>query len=148
MTENPSDLFTTEGVYANDFELACPVCQAVWTHSIGACTRIGDDPYEAGNAYIGTEAVGVTASRRSALVVMFYCESGHRFALVIQQQKGVNVCSVERLLDRPPTTDEDSAFAAYLDTGRRLAQERIHANAAEAIRRKQRASPDASETTR
>ena len=114
---SPSRLFA--GMHDGESMMLCPVCQCDYTHPIGACTRVGRDEWEAG-VYQGTEAIGITGHRRSALVVLFRCEYGHRFALVIQQHKGQNFCSVEQwpdvLLDQ---------FAEEWSAGARQAQKRL-----------------------
>lgn len=93
---NPKALFTSTNCI-DGVLMRCPLCQCpnTYTHPIGACTRIGSDYGEA-SVYRGTDAIGVTGERRSALVVIFRCESGHRFALVIQQCKGENFCWIEQ----------------------------------------------------
>ncbi len=75
--------------------MLCPVCGHDYTHPIGAWTLLGDDPWEAG-IYAGTQAIGTTDWRRSAIVVAFSCESEHEFAIVVQQHKGNNFCRIEK----------------------------------------------------
>lgn len=95
LNTSPRDLFDEDG------RMRCPVCTSEWTHPDGAATRMGEDEAE---IYRGTTIVGTVAERRSALVVTCYCESGHWFALVIQQHKGQNYCHVE---EAPRPADAD-----------------------------------------
>lgn len=82
----------------------CPCCGEDYTHIESVATRVGSDAWEAG-AYTGATPAGTTEERRSALVVTFSCEYGHRFALVIQQHKGNNLVTVEVYPDNGPTAD-------------------------------------------
>ncbi len=80
----------TDEVYNNEVVLKCPLCGNDYTHPQGAFTRMGRDKGEA-KVYEGTVAKGPpTGARRSALVVVFRCESGCLFELIIQQHKGHN----------------------------------------------------------
>lgn len=69
--------------------LTCPICDWEYTHCEGAGTLLGNDPGEA-EVYAGTELIGkVEDERRSALVIFFHCEVGHRWKVVYQQHKGI-----------------------------------------------------------
>jgi hypothetical protein len=130
------DLFGPE-----DAVMRCPVCDNTYTHPLGAYTRIGSNPIEADGPYLGTEAVGVTTTReeRSALVVMFYCESGHRFSLVIQQHEGINLCYLERMPDDPAYSEATRAFPdpfnAKWAAGKVKAEARMRENAQARVKR-------------
>lgn len=70
-------------------QLLCPVCGWEYTHCEGAGTLLGNDEAEA-EVYPGTKVIGcIEDERRSALVIKFNCEVGHRWRLVIRQHKGV-----------------------------------------------------------
>ena len=86
--------FTIDGAYAGEWAVACPVCGADYSHVREAGTLLGGDE---GGVYRGTHVLGVTPSRRSALVVVFDGECGHSWELRIQQHKGVNLVEVRRV---------------------------------------------------
>lgn len=78
--------------------IACPVCGMNYTHIQGVYTRMGRDATEASKPYPGTKplADGVDGGeRQSALAIVFQCESGHRFRLVIQHHKGNDFIGTE-----------------------------------------------------
>ena len=68
--------------------MICPVCQFDCTHPEAAFTRVGNDLES--TVYSGTEARGVHNGRRSSLVSVFSCESGHWWELEVFQHKGTN----------------------------------------------------------
>jgi Zn finger protein HypA/HybF involved in hydrogenase expression len=77
--------------YAGEANVRCPHCHGDYTHVRSVGTLMGSDPYEATPAYHGTVTSGQTASRRSAVEIVFECEMCPQpFSLVIQQHKGVN----------------------------------------------------------
>lgn len=121
LSVHPQALFTTDG---GDPILLCPVCQFDYTHALGAWTRVGTDPHEAESAHVGTIPLGVAEQwRRSALVVAFTCESGHRFAVVFQQHKGLTFVSVERWQDEPDPEQTPRGPDPFEDDLRRWAED-------------------------
>jgi hypothetical protein len=74
--------------------MLCPTCGYNYNQIIRVSTRLGSDENEA-CVYPGTEALGCTGHRRSALVISFEGECEHEWNLVIQQHKGQNFVSVE-----------------------------------------------------
>jgi hypothetical protein len=116
-------------LFEEDYEsvLLCPLCGFDYVHTIGAVTRVGGDE---GKIYRGTEPCGITGARRSALVVLFECEAGHRFALVVQQHKGRNSCTLERWPDSPEEFEaawRDAAAQAQHRLQERQSTEDAHA---------------------
>lgn len=90
-----------------EVNVRCPHCRSHYTHIRRVGTLVGTDVSEATPAYPGTEATGTTPDRRSALEVVFECECcPDRFALVIQQYKGVNRIEVHDRPGEPPATAE------------------------------------------
>ena len=86
-------------MYGSERNLVCPTCGSEFTHIRRVYTRLGGDQYEAG-VYTGTRPYGDAEYRRSALVVEVECESsGHGFAVVIQQHKGINLVVIEEIAD-------------------------------------------------
>jgi hypothetical protein len=89
----------------DDVNIRCPNCGYDYTHIERAGTLTGSDEYEAVKAYPGTESIGVTGSRRSAIKVVMSCEECPTlFGLIIQQDKGVNFLSFDKDcgLRKPP----------------------------------------------
>ena len=99
---DPRQLIVADRMYGGSEEfpaiIQCPVCKFEYTHTQAAYTQMGGDE---GHVYSGTEVRGDSGYRRSALVVEFLCESGHRFALVIQQHKGINLVGLRELAPDP-----------------------------------------------
>lgn len=91
------------GGYAGEANVVCPKCRSDYTHIVRVGTLKGSDKNEAVEAYEGTEQSGFTASRRSAVEIVFECERcPDPFSLVIQQHKGVNIVQVhEGIMTRP-----------------------------------------------
>ena len=89
--------------------LHCPVCDFEYTHIEEVFTRLpGGSAPDSAEAYPGTIAKDVDRRwRRPGVVLVFNCESSHRFELVIQQHKGMNFCWVKRIDDMPPADDAD-----------------------------------------
>ena len=83
--------------------VVCPVCGQQCTHVTEVFTRLGSDGHE-NQVYKGTVQKGYSSWRRSALVVVFSCEDGHSWELVIQQDKGNNFVEVNRMADDPEMT--------------------------------------------
>lgn len=78
--------------------IACPVCGMNYTHIQGVYTRLGVDDVSPRLAYAGTKLLEdefKNTERQAALVIVFLCESGHRFRLVIQQHKGNDFIGTE-----------------------------------------------------
>jgi hypothetical protein len=73
--------------------VACPQCGYEYSHIREAGTYLGSDQHEAG-IYRGTSVLGVTGERRSAIVILFEGECGHKWEWRIQQHKGINVLLV------------------------------------------------------
>jgi hypothetical protein len=70
--------------------IRCPKCGSINTHTHGVGTLVGSDEAEA-VVYLGTNPIGKTPSRRSALSITMSCEHcPGTFSLVIQQHKGTN----------------------------------------------------------
>ena len=100
----------TGGALAGDFydgevNVCCPTCAGDYSHVVEAFTRLGADENEAGT-YEGTQVKEIGTYRRSALVIVFRGECGHRWNLVIQQHKGINILAVEPL---PPIEEAPAA---------------------------------------
>ena len=74
--------------------ILCPLCGDEYSQIGRVFTLLGSDALEAG-VYDGTEAVGCTPSRRSALGIEFEGECGHSWSLIIQQHKGNNFVYVD-----------------------------------------------------
>ena len=95
MSERDRVVAALTGVfYAGKINLTCPVCRHDYSHIREVFSRLGSDEYE-GGIYPGTPIKGVTAYRRSALVIALDGECGHRWNLIIQQHKGVNIVELE-----------------------------------------------------
>jgi len=73
--------------------LACPVCGFFCTHVISAHVRTGSD--EGGKGCRGVERRGESGDRRDALCVGVEGECGHKFNIVFQQHKGVELIQIE-----------------------------------------------------
>ncbi len=86
-----------------DNAMVCPCCGYNYTHIDRVFTRLGRDEHEAG-IYEGTRQEGTTDSRRSALVVVFDCEAGCKFEVVIQQHKGMNYVEINGVTLGKPAT--------------------------------------------
>ncbi len=83
--------------------LNCPKCNGLHSHII-AVGSLKHRPESGGgegeDAYAGTVVIGKTPARRSALAVVFDCEEcWHKFALVVQQHKGMNYVTVHSPFD-------------------------------------------------
>lgn len=94
--------------------LGCPVCAHEFSHIRAAFTRKGCDPSEA-VVYDGTIAREfLTDFRRSGLTIEIDGECGHSWAIIIQQNKGVNTVEWASVVPSPdieerlgdPTKDE------------------------------------------
>ena len=94
---------TADGCYSGEWAVACPTCGVDYSHVREAGTLLGEDE---GHVYPGTEAIGTTGDRRSALRIVFDGECGHAWALQIQQHKGVNLVEVQTI---PAAAGEDEA---------------------------------------
>lgn len=70
--------------------LVCPACGYDYSHIRSCHTALGNDKYEGGKAYPGTEARGVTPFRRDCLVITLDGECEHAWEIRIQQHKGIN----------------------------------------------------------
>lgn len=82
--------------------VVCPNCGSAFTHIKRAGTLMGGDE---GHRYPGTEVVGTTAGRRSAVAIYFWCEGcPGGFALAVEQHKGMNevVMTAWRDAEEPP----------------------------------------------
>jgi hypothetical protein len=87
--------------YHGESNIVCPNCKSDFTHVEHVGTLIGSDDNEATLAYEGTSPTGTTPGRRSAVEVVFSCEScPEHFALVIQQHKGNNLVEVHQNINR------------------------------------------------
>lgn len=86
-----------------EINLRCPYCRFGYTHIEEVYTRNGTDEHENG-AYKGTTIKKGESSghRRSALVIRFSCEGEHNWNFVIQQHKGHNFLTLEKLPDYKP----------------------------------------------
>lgn len=92
--------------------LNCSNCRGSYIHLSRVGTLVGRDEYEAVPAIAGTQPVGLTPSRRSALQIVFWCEECHtESAIVIQQHKGN-----EFLEFRVPATDDKATLDERLAT--------------------------------
>lgn len=70
--------------------LCCPSCKNGNTHVKHVGTLVGGD--EGTLAYEGTDPTGASPYRRSAVEIVFWCETCPKhFSLVIQQHKGNNI---------------------------------------------------------
>jgi hypothetical protein len=82
--------YLREGCCRGETTVHCPNSNGDYTHVCHVGTLLGTDPHEAG-IYSGTAPTGSTPFRRSAVEIVFMCETcPERFALVIQQHKGNN----------------------------------------------------------
>jgi hypothetical protein len=82
--------------------ILCPACgfaERTGTHVRDVFTRMpSGDKAESDGPYIGTRAKGTADKwRRNGLVVVFDCENGCVFELVIQQHKGADFVFVNQL---------------------------------------------------
>jgi hypothetical protein len=84
--------------YSGHISLICPICASDYSHIREVFTRLGSDQHEAA-VYRGTQIKSLIPGdeRRSALVIAFDGECGHRWNLIIQQHKGVNILEIETL---------------------------------------------------
>lgn len=69
------------------FNVCCPTCGHDYSHIREAGTLLGGDE---GRVYQGTQVLGQTPHRRSALTIIFDGECGHNWELRIQQVRGIN----------------------------------------------------------
>ena len=74
--------------------MLCPVCHFEYSHAESAGTLMGTDDIEA-RIIPGTEVVGKSPSRRSAVVVNFEGECGHEWRVIFQQYKGNTLVMTE-----------------------------------------------------
>ena len=82
-------------ICGGEINVRCPYCGGDFTHIRHVGTLVGSDKLEATAAYEGTVPAGATGARRSALEVVFDCETCPKpFALVIQQHKGNNMLEI------------------------------------------------------
>lgn len=82
--------------------LRCPSCGEGLTHIVRVGTLMGSDASEA-EVYPGTEVIGKTGERRSALSVVCSCENCPKlFAAVLQQCKGENWLQIHADVEIPP----------------------------------------------
>jgi hypothetical protein len=95
---NPMKIIKKDKAYAGEVSIVCPLCGFPFSHIQHVYTRMGSDSEEAG-VYQGTEIKGETKERRSALVIEFSGECEHNWNLVIQQHKGSDMVTVEKLKD-------------------------------------------------
>lgn len=93
---------TKDGIYAGEWAVACPTCGVDYSHVRKAGTLLGDGE---GHVYPGTETIGETPDRRSAVAIVFDGECGHAWELRIQQHKGINLVQVQ-VLPPPEGPDE------------------------------------------
>lgn len=101
--------FLSGSIYGGEINVKCPSCNEDYTHVRRVGTLVGSDEHEATPAYDGTFPTGATPSRRSAVEIVFECEScPDLFALVIQQHKGNNLIEVHAGI---PDTSERKAEA-------------------------------------
>lgn len=91
------DEMTATKVFARGDRLTCPICGNQNSHVVSACARKGVDEYESGKGYLGVENRGRTRARRDALCVGVECESGCKFNIVFQQEKGTEYIDIEVL---------------------------------------------------
>src|SRR5438132_14360125 len=80
--------------YAGESVMLCPVCHFEFSHTESAGTLMGTDDFEA-RIISGTEVVGKSPSRRSAVVVNFEGECGHEWRVIFQQYKGNTIIMTE-----------------------------------------------------
>jgi hypothetical protein len=78
--------------------IKCPKCGCQFSHITEAGTMLGGDE---GRRYSGTEIIGTTPDRRSALAILFQGECGHNWEFRIQQHKGTNFLQIFLLADTP-----------------------------------------------
>jgi hypothetical protein len=74
--------------------MLCPKCNSPFSHAKSAGTLMGTDDREA-EVIPGTEIVGTSPSRRSAVVVQFEGECGHEWRVIFQQYKGNTMITTE-----------------------------------------------------
>ncbi len=81
---------------SGEANIVCPYCRCDYSHVSHGGTLLGADSHEA-VIYEGTDISGATPSRRSAFEIVFECEAcEQRFALVIQQHKGMNFVEIHK----------------------------------------------------
>lgn len=79
----------------------CPACASCWVHPTGGGTLSGTDPSEAVEAYPGTQRVGMTDARRSAIELRFACENcANDFRILFQEHKGMTFLRLRSFGDR------------------------------------------------
>ena len=81
--------------YRGELNIRCPACGSDYSHIREVYTACGSGSGVDTGPYTGTVEKGHTPADRSALVIEFDGECGHRFVLVIQQHKGINQLFVE-----------------------------------------------------
>ncbi len=96
---DPIDMLPDQST--SQWSVHCPVCGHENSHMRRVYTRRWRDADEAQTPYEGTHFVTVDEprERRGAVVVELDGECEHRWALVIQQHKGTDYVTVERLPD-------------------------------------------------
>lgn len=101
MTEKRRVIPTPIGhIHESEGQVLCPVCLFDYSHVRNVFTRRGSTSEAV--VYPGTQVKDWTGARRSALVVIFHGECGHRWEWVIQQEKGINRIGYNVLDPEPP----------------------------------------------
>jgi hypothetical protein len=89
-------------VYLDTPNITCPICGDDYSHVREAGTLLGGDE---GHIYPGTQLLGLSSERRSALSVVIDGECGHSWELRIQQHKGLSLLQIRRV-PAPAAVDE------------------------------------------
>lgn len=98
--------------------ITCPKCRSEYTHIVRAGTLVGVCDGEA-TVIPGTEPVGQTDVRRSAVEIVFECEMCRKvFSVVIQQHKGVNYLHVRTGVRKLASQSAMKKAAAFVEKWR------------------------------
>ena len=91
--------------------MLCPVRHFEFSHTESAGTLMGTDDIEA-KIIPGTEVVGKSPHRRSAVVINFDGECGHKWRVIVQQYKGQTFVTTE-YSDKQYGTKDYAEFVEY-----------------------------------